>query len=222
MKRTAILAAALCLGAVARAQQPAAYPKDIHSDSRNRLPLVARTSLDHLGRSLFDKIDADFRSGRSLAGFQGPNGIELYSPPLAQADFRKADYLRFESPVGRRLYEIAILTTAREWNQQFEWAAHEPAARAAGVDQLIIDIIRNRRPLDGLQPKDAAIIQMGREAVGQHAVQPATFAKALEALGARNMVDIVATMGQYTSYAVLLDVLDQRLTPGQASGLPAR
>ena len=219
MQRTAILAAALCFGAIARAQQPSQYPPDIHSDSRNRLPIVARDHLDDLGKPLFDKIDADFRAGRSLAGFQGPNGIELYSPSLAQADFRKADYLRFESPVGRRLYEVAILTTAREWNQQFEWAAHEPAARAAGVDQAIIDVIRNRGPLDGLQPEDAAIIQMGREAVGQHAVQPATFARALEVLRARDLVDIVATMGQYTSYAVLLDVFDQRLAPGQASGL---
>jgi hypothetical protein len=27
------------------------------------------------------------------------------------------------------LYELAILATARELDQQFEWSAHEPAAR---------------------------------------------------------------------------------------------
>ena len=104
-------------------------PGDIDPESRNRLPIVERDSLDELGKRLFDKTTADARSGRSLVGFQGPNGIGLYSPRVAESDQRKNDYLRFESPVGRRHYELAVLVTARELDQQFEWTAHEPAAR---------------------------------------------------------------------------------------------
>lgn len=205
-----------------RANQPAApsYPRDIDPGSRNRLPVVSRDSLSELGKTLFDKNVEDARTGRSLAGFQGPNGILLYSPRVADTDLRKNDYLRFESHLGRRTYEIAVLVTAREWSQQFEWAAHEPAALKAGVEQTIIDVIKHRRPLTGLQPRDAILIQLGREIYGRRSAQSSTFAEALRLYGASDLVDIVSTMGNYSSIALLLNALDQQLAPGQQALLP--
>jgi 4-carboxymuconolactone decarboxylase len=194
----------------------------IYPESRNRLPLIQRESLDELGKTLYDKTSADARSGRSLVGFQGPNGITLYSPRVADSDQRKNDYLRFESHLGRRFYELAILVTARELDQQFEWTAHEPAALEAGVEPAIIDLVKYRRPLAGLQPKDAAIIQLGRELVGRRAVQSGTFANALRLFGAQYLVDVVSVIGHYSAVAVLLNAFDQQLAPGQTPLLPPR
>jgi 4-carboxymuconolactone decarboxylase len=194
----------------------------IHPESGNRLPLIQRESLDEAGKALYDKTDADARSGRSLVGFQGPNGIALYSPRVADSDQRKNDYLRFESPLGRRFYELAILVTARELDQQFEWTAHEPAALGAGVEPAVIDVVKYRRPLAGLQPKDAAIIQLGRELVGRRAVAPGTFAEALRLFGAQYLVDVVSVIGHYSAVAVLLNAFDQQLAPGQKPLLPTR
>ena len=205
------------------AQAPASpQPGDIYPESRNRLPLVERESLDKLGQALFDKTTADARSGRSLAGFQGPNGITLYSPRVADNDQRKNDYLRFESPLGRRHYELAVLVTARELDQQFEWTAHEPAALRAGVEPAVIDIVKYRRPLAGLQPKDAAIIQLGRELVGLRSAESSTLAEALRLFGARDLVDVVSVIGHYSAIAVLLNAFDQQLAPGQKPLLPER
>ena len=205
------------------AQAPAIpRPGDVYPESRNRLPLVERESLDELGRTLFDKTTADARSGRSLAGFQGPNGIALYSPRVADNDQRKNDYLRFDSPLGRRHYELAVLVTARELDQQFEWTAHEPAALRAGVEPAVIDIVKYRRPLAGVQPKDAAIIRLGRELVGLRSVEPSTFAEALRLFGAQDLVDIVSVIGHYSATAVFLNAFDQQLAPGQKPLLPAR
>ena len=207
----------------AAAQTPAGpRPGDIDPESLNRLPIVERDSLDELGRSLFDKTAEDVRTGRSLAGFQGPNGIGLYSPRVAESDQRKNDYLRFESPVGRRHYELAVLVTARELDQQFEWTAHEPAALRAGLEPAVIDIVKNHRPIEGVDPKDAAIIQLGRELIGLRSVESDTFAEALRLLGAPDFVDVVSIMGHYSAIAALLNAFDQQLPPGQQSLLPVR
>jgi 4-carboxymuconolactone decarboxylase len=205
----------------AAAQTPAsALPGDVDTGSGSRLPVVKRESLDELGKTLYDKIDADARSGRSIAGFKGPYGIALYSPRVADADQRKNDYLRFDSSIGRRLYEVAVLVTARELDHQFEWTAHEPAALKAGVEQAVIDVIKYRRPLSGLQPKDAAIIQLGRELLRRHSVESKTFADALKLFGPKELVDVVSVIGNYSAIAVLLNAFDQQLAPGQKPLLP--
>lgn len=216
------LVGALAYAAGTRANQPAApaYPPDIDPGSRSRLPVVSRDRLSELGRSLYDKNIEDARTGRSLAGFQGPNGILLYSPQVADSDLRKNDYLRFDSRIGRRTYELAVLVTARAWDHQFEWAAHEPAALKAGVEQALIDVIKFRRPLTGLQPKDAVLIQLGREIFSKQSAQSSIFADALRLYGAQDLIDVVSVMGTYSNIALILNALDQQLAPGQKALLP--
>jgi 4-carboxymuconolactone decarboxylase len=207
-------------GAAAQSPNPTALPRDIDPGSRNRLPVVSRDTLSDAGKTLYDKNAEDVRTGRSLAGFQGPNGIVLYSPRVADADLRKNDYLRFESPIGRRTYEIAVLITARELDHQFEWAAHEPAALKAGVEAAVIDVIKHRRPVTGLAAKDAVLIRLGRDVFSRRPADAGTFAEALKIYGPNDLVDIVSVMGHYSNIALLLNAFDQQLAPGQQRLLP--
>jgi 4-carboxymuconolactone decarboxylase len=52
-----------------------------------------------------------------------------------------ASYLRFRSALPPRLSEFAILVTAAQWQQQFEWDTHAPIALKAGVPQLVVDAL---------------------------------------------------------------------------------
>lgn len=194
----------------------------VYAESGNRLPRVKRDDLDDLGRTLYDQVDADVKSGRALAGFQGPLGLALYSPRVAAGDQLKNNYLRFESPIGRRVYELAILVTARELDQQFEWTAHEPAAVRAGVEPTVIDVVKHRLALTGLQPRDAAVIRLGREALGHRVVTSPTYAEALRLFGPHDLVDVVSVMAYYSATAVLLNAFDQQLAPGQTPLLPTK
>ena len=45
---------------------------------------------------------------------------------------RMGEYLRYRSAIGTRLSELAILVTARQRDQQVEWAIHAPLAAHAG------------------------------------------------------------------------------------------
>ena len=112
--------------------------------------------------------------------------------------------------------------TARELDQQFKWTAHEPSALKAGLEPTIIDIVKYRRPVEGLQPKDATIIQLGREVLSRRSVDSRTFAEALKLFGEKDLVDLVSVISQYSATAVLLNVFDQQLAPGQKALLPKR
>jgi len=99
-----------------------------------------RDQLDVAGQRTYDSL-AD-PEGRTIRGLRGPGGIILHSPELSRRARPLNRYLRHEAGLGGRVRELAILTTARELDSQFEWAAHEPDVQRrlspVGVDMLDI------------------------------------------------------------------------------------
>jgi 4-carboxymuconolactone decarboxylase len=197
----------------------APLPPDIDPESRARLPRLKRENLDQQGRALYDALAGD---SRRLTGVGGPAGIRMYSPQAGELARRLNNYLRFESALGARTVELAILVTAREFDSQFEWSAHEPPALKAGVSKEIIELIRHRAPVKGVSEHDAAIIELGREIFGTHRVSSATYARALKALGPKNLVDLTVLIGEYSATAVLLATFDLQLAAGERPPLPPR
>jgi len=188
-------------------------PGDVYPDSLSRLPLVARDAMDEQGKRFYDAV-TDPRS-RTLVGLQGPSGIWLHSPELGERMRAVNQYLRYETALERRLTELAILVTARELDNQFEWTAHEPVALKEGLDPEIIEVVKYRRPISGLGTREALIIDLGRKLLRERRVDPETFAHALEAFGPRGIVELAAVMGNYAGTAIMLNMVDQQLRPDQ-------
>jgi putative methionine-R-sulfoxide reductase with GAF domain/alkylhydroperoxidase family enzyme len=191
---------------------------DIDRESGCRLPLPRREDLDVVGRETYDRL-TDPRGG-SLRGLRGPGGIQLHSPELARRSGPLNRYLRHEAGLGGHVRELAILVTAREHDSAFEWAAHEPAARAEGVAEATIDAVRERGDTHRLDAVDAIVIELGREIFAARRVGPATYARALLLFGRRQLVDLVALMGNYAATAALLVAFDMRLDPETPPPLP--
>jgi 4-carboxymuconolactone decarboxylase len=195
-----------------------ALPSDVYASSRSRVPLIRRDQLTtDLGKKLYDEAAADTSS---LVGLQGPGGISLYSPQYDDVQRPLNRFLRFHTGLDRKLVEVAIMVSARETNQAFEWSAHEQAGRAEGVSEATIDVIRLRKPVTGLDPKEAAIITLGREAIGKHKVSPQTFATAQHLFGNEQLIDLTAIMGDYLMTGLILTTFDQQLPPNTKSTLP--
>jgi 4-carboxymuconolactone decarboxylase len=194
------------------------YPDDIDPESGCRLPLPKRDELSPEAQQSYDRLATP--AGDNLRGLRGPGGIQLHSPELSRRSRPLNRYLRFESGLGPRVRELAILVTAREHDSQFEWAAHEKEALAEGVALATIDAIRHRRDLAGIDDADTVVIALGREMFGARKVSPRTFARALELFGRRGLVDLVALMGNYAATAAMLAAFDMQLDPGQEPGLP--
>jgi 4-carboxymuconolactone decarboxylase len=185
-----------------------------------RLPLPKREDLDDAGKHIYDSLAEP--GGGSIRGLRGPGGILLHSPELSRHSRPLNHYLRHEAGLGGRVRELAILTTARELDSQFEWAAHEPEALGEGIPREIIEVIRYRKDTAGLEEADAIVIELGREIFGARKVASATFARALRHFGRRALVDLVALMGNYAGTAALLTAFDMQLDPGQPLPLPLR
>ena len=194
---------------------------DIHPESGSRLPPVRRNQLDQLGRRLYDALVS--RTGvESVAGLRGPGGLNLYSPRAAEHMNALNQYLRHEAGMGGRVREIAILVTAREMDNQFEWTAHEPVALQEGIPPDVIEVIKRRGDAAGLPEPDATIIQLGRQIFDRKKVDSDLFARARKLFGERGLVELVMLMGNYAAIAALLTACDMQLAPEQKPLLPPR
>src|SRR4051794_130080 len=194
------------------------YPEDVDPQSGCRLPLPRPEELGAPAAAIYDSL-ADPKGG-SIRRLRGPGGIHLHSPELALNARALNRYLRQEAGLSARVRELAILTTARELDSQFEWAAHEPEALREGISPEIIDAIRYRRVTADLEAADAIVIELGREIFTNRKVNPTTFARALAQFGRRKLVDLVALMGNYAATAALLTAFDMQLDPDQPPLLP--
>jgi 4-carboxymuconolactone decarboxylase len=187
-------------------------PPDIDPRSGFRLPLPKREDLDDAGKRAYDRANTP---GKTLVGLRGPAGIRLYSTTTIEAHNAINSYLRFEAGFDAKIREIAILTVAREMDSRFEWAAHEPEASQAGVPQNVIDVIKHRKPTQGLSETDAAVIDFGRQALRDHKVTSAAFARVKALFTPQQLVDLVLLMGNYAGTAVLLAAFDMQVPDGK-------
>jgi 4-carboxymuconolactone decarboxylase len=192
-------------------------PSDIDPQSGFRLPLPQRDDLDEAGQKAYDRATAP---GATIAGLQGPAGVQLYTTKIAAPMAAINRYLRFEAGLTPRVREIAILTTARAMDSQFEWVAHEPEALKEGVEPGVIDVIKHRKSAADLDESDAVVIELGREIWHDHKVTSDTFAKARALFGPHKLVDLVLLMGNYAGTAALLTTVDMQLHEGKAPLLP--
>ncbi len=198
-------------------KQDRAMPSDIDPQSGFRLPLPNREDLDEAGRAAYDRAVSP---GRTIAGLQGPAGVQLYSPKIAPHVSAINQYLRHQAGYSPRVREVAILTTAREMDSQFEWVAHEPEALKVGVPQAVIDVIKYRRDTGGLDATDAVVIEVGRALWRDHKVSPELFGRAKTLFGPHTLIDLVLLMGNYAGTAALLSVVDMQLHAGKQPLLP--
>ena len=83
-------------------------------------------------------------------------------------------YLRNDSVIGRRLFELCAIIGAWEIEQQYEWSGHEPAALQFGVSQKAVDTIKFNRPIEGLPEDETVVIQMGRQILREHRLDSET------------------------------------------------
>ncbi len=199
---------------------PAPMPKDIDPVSKNRLPLPKREDMDDESKKAYDKFIKD--PADSVSHLQTPAGVRLYSPKVADDLEDVSQYLRNGTAMSHRLTEIAILVEAREMDDQYIWANHEPIAQRAGVEAAIIDIIKYGKPAADLGEKETAIITYGRELFRQKKVSPDTFAKIYRLFGSRGTVELASLMGVFNAISILDETVDVQLPDGKKAMLPAR
>jgi len=194
-------------------------PKDIDPQSFSRLPLIKRDDLDEDGKRIYDELAGG--PGKTLTP-TGPAPISLYSPKAAEAIQMLNQYLRFHGLLKQRDYEVVILVTAREFDQQYEWSGHEMGARAAKVPEAVIDTIKNNKEAAGLSDRDTLLIAFARQSLRQHKLDSDLYAKTVQMFGKQGTLELAAIIGDYAMAAIILTAADQHLPPGREALLPAK
>jgi 4-carboxymuconolactone decarboxylase len=178
--------------------------------------MIYKRDLDAEGRRVFEYIAGPDTEKPNI----GPASVSLYNLKVAEAMQMLNQEVRYNSVIGRRNTEIAILVAAREFDQQYEWSMHEDTARNEGVPGAVIDAIKYHRELDGLEADAALVISYGREIFREHRLSSRTFAAAVSRFGKRGAFEIAAIMGDYTMAAIMLHAIDQQLAEDREPLLP--
>jgi 4-carboxymuconolactone decarboxylase len=201
----------------AGAQSQSALPPDIHPESLSRLPPVQRAELDADGQRIYDALAG---TGKVLTR-TGPSAVTMHSPKAAEPIFALNQVLR-NTVAGSKYFELAALVAAREFDQQYEWSAHEPAGLKAGLDQSVLDVVKYNRELAGVPEKDATVIQLGRAIFRDHRVNPELWARMERLFGRQGAIEVTMIMADYAMAGFILTAVDQRLPPDRKPLLPAR
>ena len=207
--RVCVLFLSMCAVVPASAQPSRPpLPRDINAQSNSRLPLILKESLDEEGRRIFEAINGKDGNTPRL----GPPASSIYSLAAAEPYDRLNQLLRSANVIGPQFFEISTLVPAREFNQQYEWTAHERGARRVGVADEVIDVIKHDRSTSGLPEKEATAIEFGRAMLrGNRQVPPELFAKMVSLFGERGTIEITMVMGDYAMTAMLLNAVNQQL-----------
>jgi 4-carboxymuconolactone decarboxylase len=148
---------------------------------------------------------ADFEAARKVPVF-GPFEPMMYSPQVMSLARAMGDYLRYKSAIGNTLSELAILITAHEWTQDYEWSVHYPIALKAGIRKEVADdIAAGRRPAT-MSSDEETVFAFTNELLRNKQVSDATFERARSRFGSKGVVDMTGIVGYYTFLAMQLNV----------------
>jgi 4-carboxymuconolactone decarboxylase len=146
---------------------------------------------------------------------RGPFVSIMRSPGFMDPCQKLGAYVRFDCPLDMRIREMAALMGARHYTQQYEWFVHVPHAVKSGLDQSIIDAIR-----DGYRPARMAgdeevVYELVTELLNNGGVSDPTYKKALDQFGEPGVVDLVGTLGYYIMIGLVMNVSRTAMPDGQ-------
>lgn len=182
--------------------------------AQERLPALPANQLTDAQKQAVAKFKAA-RGGE----ISGPFIPLLRSPEVMTRARAMGDYLRYKSTLPPRLSEFAILITAREWAQSYEWYAHHPLAMKGGLKPEIAQAVAEGRRPEGMAADETALYEFCTELHRNRSVSDATYAKAVAAFGEQGVIDAVGISGYYTLIAMVLNTARVPVPAGQKPAL---
>ena len=168
---------------------------------RERLPLIPTEQLTPEQKLAVSEMVAGPRGA-----VIGPFIATLRSPELTRRLQRLGEYIRYDAALAEKLREMAILLTAREWTQGFEWATHAPLAEKAGLSPETIAAIADARLPTSMDRGESLVYDVFTELYRDRAVSDSTYESAVKEFGEQGVVDLIALIGYYTTLAMVLNV----------------
>lgn len=157
------------------------------------------------------------RRGGELSGL---DRLLLHSPPVAEGWSALLGALRNRTTLSPDLTELVVLRIAVLNGADFEWVAHEPAARRAGVTDGQLAALRSADAADApvFSPVQALALRFTDASSRQVAVPDELFADLRAHLDDRQVVELVVTVGGYAMVSRFLVALQVPAPDGEVGG----
>ena len=168
-----------------------------------RLKTIENNDMTERQRQIYDEIVSGPRGQ-----VRGPLNIWLYRPELADRAQRLGQYCRYDTSLEPRLSELAILTTARIWDAEFEWQAHVPHALAGGVDSSIIDALSADQTPSFVSKDEEIVYRITREINITRQLSDDTYNQVVKILGVEATVDLIGLLGYYALISMTIKAFD--------------
>jgi 4-carboxymuconolactone decarboxylase len=137
----------------------------------------------------------------------GPYTAYIRNPEYMRLQRSVAIYLRNSSLPGR-LRQMLVLRTIKHWGAKYPWIVQVRASLKEGLEQSIIDALDMGQTPALTSPQDMAAFQFCKELLETKQVSDATYQRGVELFGEAGVVDIVATIGSFTTTALTANAFD--------------
>lgn len=186
-----------------------------------RLPWLPPDELTEDQRRLYDAITAGPRATRrhtpltdDEGRLNGPFNALLTNPPVGDAIQALGSGLRFSGTLPRHLFELLVLLVAVERQAAYEWYAHAPIARAAGLTTTQLEAVRLGQDPELADDDERAVLALARASLAHRDPGDTLVRRVEDAFGRAGVTEIVAAVGFYDLLATVMRTWDAPLPPG--------
>lgn len=144
-----------------------------------------------------------------------------HHPPLLLAWANLREHIVRQNTFSAVELEIIILRTGCRRGSPYEWAHHVLRGRKAGLDDRRIRSVATR-PASTNYADDLLLIAAVDELVDSNRLSPATLTALTARFGRAGVLDLMATVGMYTTLAYLVNSFDTPLDTDVAAELAVR
>ena len=168
-------------------------------------------------REFYEQIAAD-RTPVEDGRLGGPFDAWTLNPATGRRIWQLGGALRFKPTIDRRYIELAILLTGQLWQAQFEWWAHEPMARDAGLPEEVIAAVKVAAEptfADSVDDDgDRICWQFCRTLLAREKVDDHLYQRAVARFGEPGVGDLITACGLYTMVSMTLNTFEVQLPDG--------
>jgi alkylhydroperoxidase family enzyme len=130
-----------------------------------------------------------------------------------------SEYIRTKSTLSPRVREMLILRIGWRCRSAYEWAAHAPAGRRAGLTDDQIRMLA-RSGYDGWSAADAAIVRAADELYADDTISDATWKALDEQFDEKQLLDVLITTGGYRMVSMVLNTFGVPAEPNSEAFPP--
>ena len=159
------------------------------------------TEFDPIPDDLWPEAVADLLPG--FAGKINVYRVMAHHPELLRAWAPLRAHIVTRTSLGPERAEVVILRAGMRLGSAYEWSQHVLRARKVGLTDARIASLKG--PLDGMLDADALLCRAVDKLFDSKALPPEMLRDLLGAVGRKGVLDLVATVGFYTTLGFILN-----------------